>query len=217
MKTEVIMHRGLQDFVIQQKSKTGMFNATDLVKQWNKVNPKNLKETKRFFLLKSTKELIKTIEEEEESLHGYNSTHVKSRASRGKNAGTWMHPILFIDFAMCLNPKFKYHVLKWVSDNLLVFRNQAGDDYKELTKSVSSIGVYDYVKVAQAINFIVYGKHQRNIRNASNESQLNEMNKIQSNIIFSIHSGFINNSDQLFDSLRMIYRKKLNAFNPSLI
>ncbi len=29
------MHRGLQDFVIQQKSKTGMFNATDLVNQWN--------------------------------------------------------------------------------------------------------------------------------------------------------------------------------------
>ena len=206
MKTEVIMHRGLQGFVIQQKSKTGMFNATDLVNQWNSYyrNSDNKKLIGHFFENENTKSLIEIIIEKE-YFKTENSVFLKTR---GRYGGTWMHPILFIDFAMWLNPEFKYDVLKWVSDNLLVFRNKAGDDYKELTKSVSSIGVYDYVKVAQAINFIVYGKHKRNIRNASNESQLNEMNKIQSNIIFSIHSGFINNSDQLFDSLRMIYRKK---------
>lgn len=32
----------------------------------------------------------------------------KSRANKGDNAGAWMHPILFVDFAMWINPKFKY-------------------------------------------------------------------------------------------------------------
>ena len=37
--------------------------------------------------------------------------------TRGKyNGGTWMHPMLFIDFAMWINPSFKYDVLKFVYD-----------------------------------------------------------------------------------------------------
>ncbi|MBC7407182.1 MAG: KilA-N domain-containing protein [Arcicella sp.] len=39
---------------------------------------------------------------------------IKSKANKGVNAGTWMHPILFIDFAMWINPKFKVKVLKFV-------------------------------------------------------------------------------------------------------
>lgn len=38
--------------------------------------------------------------------------------SRGNNVGTIMHPLLFIDFAMWLNPAFKYDVLKFVYDEL---------------------------------------------------------------------------------------------------
>ena len=54
----------------------------------------------------------------EEHLHGQNSAYVKSRASRGINSGTWMHPLLFIDYAMLLNLYFKVKVLKFVYDEL---------------------------------------------------------------------------------------------------
>lgn len=36
-----------------------------------------------------------------------------------------MHPLLFIDFAMWLNPAFKVKVLKFVYDELIKFRNLA--------------------------------------------------------------------------------------------
>lgn len=207
MKTEVILHRGLQDFEVMQRSKTGMFNATNLLKQWNSKgrNSDNKKKVAHFFENQKTQEFIETIMEKE-NLNTPKTVYLKSRGKY--NGGTWMHPLLFIDFAMWLNPKFKYEVLRWVSDNLLTFRNDAGDTYKQLTKHVASIGLLDFPKLAKAINYVVYGKHQRDIRNISTESDLKEMNKIQSHIIFSIQSGLITNEHELIESLRRIYRKK---------
>ena len=35
MKTNNVMVRPMGDFVVQQRTKDGMFNATDLLRQWN--------------------------------------------------------------------------------------------------------------------------------------------------------------------------------------
>ena len=43
---------------------------------------------------------------------------------RGKNGGTWMHPYLFIDFAMFLSAEFKLQCIKWLHDNLLILRDE---------------------------------------------------------------------------------------------
>lgn len=43
-----------------------------------------------------------------------------------------MHPLMFIDFAMWLNPAFKVKVLKFVSDQMLSYRNEVGEAYKQL-------------------------------------------------------------------------------------
>lgn len=83
---------------------------------------------------------------ERENLHTQDSTYVKSKASRGDNAGTWMHPILFVDFAMWINPKFKYDVIKFVYDEMIKFRNLAGDAYPSMCKAVSSILPHDLFK-----------------------------------------------------------------------
>lgn len=53
----------------------------------------------------SPKKFIQTIIERE-NLHKGNPPYVKSRAARGDNAGTWIHPLLFIDFAMWINQSF---------------------------------------------------------------------------------------------------------------
>ena len=74
-------------------------------------------------------EFIETIIRRE-NLHTPKMVYVKSRASRGDEAGTWMHPLLFIDFAMWINPSFKYDVLKFVYDRMLMYRNEAGDAYR---------------------------------------------------------------------------------------
>lgn len=97
-----------------------MFNATELLKQWNNSNGTK-KELKDFFDNKSTDDFIEALILEE-NLNRDNSPYLKSR---GKNGGTWMHPILFIKFAMWINPKFKVKVLKFVNNELIKYENDA--------------------------------------------------------------------------------------------
>ena len=50
-----------------------------------------------------------------------------------------MHPFLFIDFAMWLNVEFKYEVIKFVYDQLIQYRIEAGDTYREMAAGIASI------------------------------------------------------------------------------
>jgi hypothetical protein len=79
----------------------GMFNATQLLKQWNDLAGTQ-KQMVHFTENVSTKEYIQTIESDLNSSER-NSVLMQSRANKGVNAGTWMHPYLFIDFAMWWN------------------------------------------------------------------------------------------------------------------
>lgn len=137
MKTNQIMIRPMGEFKVIQRTKDAFFNATDLLKQWNQLKGMK-KEVNDYFDLSSTKEFIFTIMERENYDTG-NYPYHKSRANKGDNAGTWMHPLLFIDFAMWINPSFKYDVLKFVYDEMIKFRNLAGDAYPSMCKAVSSI------------------------------------------------------------------------------
>lgn len=127
MKTNQIMVRPLGRFCVSQRTKDGFFNATALLKAWNSTVMSERK-MDNYFQSEKTKEFIDTIMERE-NLHTPKLVYVKSKASRGDNAGTWMHPMLFIDFAMWINPSFKYDVLKFVYDQMIAYRNEAGDAY----------------------------------------------------------------------------------------
>lgn len=101
MKTNQVMIRPMGEFKVIQRTKDAFFNATDLLKQWNQLKGMK-KEVSDYFDLSSTKEFIYTIMERENYDTG-NYPYHKSRANKGDNAGTWMHPLLFIDFAMWIN------------------------------------------------------------------------------------------------------------------
>lgn len=101
MKTNQVMIRPMGEFKVIQRTKDAFFNATDLLKQWNQLKGMK-KEVNDYFDLSSTKEFIYTIMERENYDTG-NYPYHKSRANKGDNAGTWMHPLLFIDFAMWIN------------------------------------------------------------------------------------------------------------------
>ena len=90
MKTNKIMIRKMGIFNIRQRTQDGMFNATDLLKQWNRGAGMK-KEIKHFFKLEQTKAFLEVMENEED-LKGCDRTHL---ATRGKQGGTWMQPILF--------------------------------------------------------------------------------------------------------------------------
>lgn len=66
---------------------------------------------------------------------------------------------------MWINPRFEVQVLKFVHDQLIDYRDKAGDAYKRmssaLSKIVDSSRFKDKVQdLARSVNIIVYGLHE---------------------------------------------------------
>lgn len=120
-----------------------------------------------------------------------------------------MHPYLFIDFAMWLNPSFKYDVIQFVYDQLLKTRNEAGDFYKGL---MSAIRIFepssrDYILIAKALNYIVFREHKRNIRQSATREQLEHLSDLQKQLAFAIDMGYIKSITELVNELRRIFQR----------
>lgn len=209
MKTSVVLTRKMGEFDVLQRTSDGMFNATELLKQWNKSKGMK-KEIGDYFDNNSSKEFINTIIQKE-NLNKGNSPYL---TTRGKNGGTWMHPLLFIDFAMWINPSFKYDVLKFVYDQLIKYRNDAGDAYNEMASAIKKIVQPHFVSdairnVAKAINYVVYGNHEKGMRNkVGEEIQTRELYEVERDISKLINNGFITNYEQLMNYLRKEWNKK---------
>lgn len=209
MKTNQIMTRPMGEFKVTQRTKDGFFNATELLKQWNE-NSGMKKEVTKFFEVQSTGELVKVIMERE-NLNTQDSTYLKMR---GKNGGTWMHPILFIDFAMWINPSFKYDVIKFVYDEMIKFRNLSGDAYPTMCKAVKTIlpeGMFrEKIKdLARSLNIIVFGKHESEMRyKIADEAKLKELYELEMNIAQWINIGIVSNYLQLKKALTTLYYQR---------
>lgn len=209
MTTNQIMVRHLDQYEVSQRTSDGMFNATALLQQWNESNGQQ-KQMIHYFENNATQEFISALIVEE-NLNGDNAPYLKSRGRY--NGGTWMHPLLFIDFAMWLNPVFKVKVLKFVYDQLLEFRNDAGDTYKEMCVQVASLVEKPFMAkaisfVAKANNHIVYGDHTPMARNSGTVDETKELVDLQKRVTNVIADGFITTYTELQDYLRDLWRKK---------
>jgi hypothetical protein len=130
MKSQVEMTRTLFGSEIRQQSKTEFFSATDLIKvgnKWRMSREMPAINLSQFLKKESTKEFI-------EELH--NKYDIVISKGRGRNSQTWVHPLLFIDIALAINPKLKVEVYEWLFDNLIKFRNDSGDSYKEMSAAI---------------------------------------------------------------------------------
>ncbi len=206
MKSNQNMVRQMGNFEVIQRTKDGMFNATLLSKQWNE-NANQRKDTSDFLRLKNTKEYIQEISE------SVNTGIPVIKKSSGKYGGTWMHPYLFIDFAMWLNPKFKLQVIKFVYDKLIKYRHQAGDNYSQLQKAASKLKGVNYSQIAKGLNYIVFGKHESCVlRQQATELELEELTKLEEKLAFSIDMGYIKNYNQLLNEMRKIWHQKNKPF-----
>lgn len=212
MKTNQTMIRPMGEFKVIQRTKDGFFNATELLKQWNHRSGMQ-KDISHYFNNKATDEFVTSLISEEK-LPSRNSVYVKSKASRGENAGTWMHPLLFIDFAMWLNPAFKVKVLKFVYDEMIKFRNLAGDAYPLMCRAVSSIlpgeiFIHKIKDLAKSLNIIVYGKHESEMRNkVGDESKIRELYELELQVAQWIELGFIKDYSGLKSALTKVYYQR---------
>lgn len=212
MITNQIMKRPLADFTVEQRTKDGYFCLTGLLNNWNlKMGTK--KELKDYFENKATQEFVKALADEE-NLHGDKSPYVKSKARLDRGGGTWGHPLLFIDFAMWLNPHFKVKVLKFVSDQMLTYRNEAGDAYKQLSSAMSKICTPHQMKrympiLGKGINYIVAGHHEHQLRNEyGTEEKQKEYFELEKQVAMLVNEGFLRTPEDVANYLRRKFQNK---------
>ena len=209
MKTNNVIIRPMGQFHVQQRTKDGMFNATALLNQWN-ANSGQQKQMVHYFENNATREFMETLMEKE-NLKERNSVVLKSR---GKNGGTWMHPFLFIDFAMWLNPSFKYEVLKFVYDQMIKYRNEAGDAYKELSAAIYTIVDKSQMpsrmaEVSKGINYVVFGEHRNMIRNdKGTEQDQRKLYEMERKVAALINDGFLTDHGQVMNYLRKKFQER---------
>ena len=137
---------------------------------------------------------------------GKNTAHGKTKGQM------WVHPYLFIKFAMWLNPRFEVQVIKFVYDELIKNRHLAGDNYNVLTAALATMPDIDYKKVATAIQWIVFNRTGKNLRQQATQEQLSEISDIESKLAYAIDMGFIKSYDELILTMRKMYNDKYQKF-----
>jgi len=198
MKTKPIMRREFYDSHVCQRTSDGFFNATEFLKRFNEISGKQV-DMKEFWRNKNTDDFLKALDIELTEIRG-NSPVFKNNyeTTKGRKGATWMHPYLFVKFAMWLSPALEVKIIKWVYDNLIEFRLLAGDHYIEMCDAIG-LRYFDYYKKAAGpdvfiqeahiINQLVFGNPHGNQRNSANSDQLDLLNRLQIANIRMIREG----------------------------
>ena len=204
------MKRPLAGFVVEQRTKDAFFNATSLLKQWNEQTGVTQRHLDKYFASSKTVEFIQTIMKRE----NLNTPKMVYLKSRGRNGGTYMHPILFIDFCMWINPSFKYDVLRFVYDKMLTYRNEAGDAYRELASAMNKICAPHQMKrympiLGKRINYIITNKHDKQLRNEyGTEEKQKEYFELEKQVAMLINEGFLKTPEDVVNYLRRKFQQK---------
>lgn len=130
LKTDIIVERPFMGYTVRQRTKSEFFNATDLVKIANVKRMelgKSIFNFSQFMSRQSTQEFVEELQKE------YPRVIIKGR---GRNSQTWVHPLLFIDIALNIDPKLKLVTYKWLQDSLIKYRNESGLAYNKMTGSL---------------------------------------------------------------------------------
>lgn len=239
MKTNQILERPMGEFNVLQRTQDGYFDANILLAQWNSQKNNPERKLSRFLDSPNTKQFIETINNEEFKNNQITENQVSAKMTSTENQvvkktkgrtlsdgkktrdQVWMHPLLFIDFAMWINPKFKYHVLKFVYDQLIESRIEAGTEYRDMCSAIKSIckplesPQIVIKKVAEGINYIIYNHHEKQMRNKkAEESSMKELVQLQREVTRLITKGFITSAENLLTFLRNEWREKQNKNIP---
>lgn len=194
MKTNIVVFRPDGDMAVRQNTKNSFFNATDLLNIFNKKDGTG-KRIQNYLDNEATKRYMVALIQEENLIDSnwseLENTIISSKT--GKYGGTWMHPYLFIDFAMWLSPEFKVKVVRWVYDNLIKLRIDAGDSFKEVNEALFEAKPnrppFEYSNEARLINKIVFGKPDPGQRDSASEDELSLLRSLQKADVAMIKEG----------------------------
>lgn len=217
------MTRKMGDFDVYQRTKDAYFDASSLIQQWNDHSKSSEKKISRYLDMKQTKEFMEELSAKMHNANNQENTFVvtvKGRSTRnGRIPDTvWMHPYVFLDFAMWLNPRFRVEVIQFVYDQLITLRNQIGDGYKDFSTACSKIGCVtpdDYKVMARCLNCAVLGKErQSRQRNELNEKEADEIDKISNLFVSAVNNGWITTVEQAKAYFRKEYNNRFQTGLP---
>lgn len=178
MKTQVILKRKLFDGEISQQSKTGFYRLNDLFEvgnKWRVMHDMPMIRMNDWIVSKPVAEFISELS---------NQFGEVKKASRGRNASTWVHPFIFIDAALYIDPKFKIQVYGWLYDELLKYRNSSGDSYKLMCGALydNSKRKGSFHKDVSKLAVVIQNACKVKDWNSATEDQLKTRDKIHNNI-----------------------------------
>ena len=186
MKTPQILERKIFGGVVRQNHKTRFYNAKDIelignhLRRDSGLPPKQLA---RYFQINESMDFIEVLKADK----GLTEVVV---ASKGRNGGTYVHPLLFVDIALWFSPKLKIAVYEWLMDNLEELRDECGDNFKDM-----NIALDNYYQIGS--KYYIYSNVARMIKkavgvadwNTANENQLKLRERIHDEIIYLCESS----------------------------
>lgn len=199
MKTNQTLIRTFMGSIIRQEHKTKFFCINDLTAVANEYRKsKGLSSTKFDLYHKSqkTQEFISSLMEQKDLASVI-------RTKEGKNGGTWAHPMIFLDYAMWLNPDFKVKMFDWIMDHLAEFRDESGESYKKLASTINTISTKNPIEIQNIIITVAKG-----IKTALKVDDWNSATEQQ-----------LKNRDEMHKSLILLIKARVDlqtAFNVSL-
>lgn len=216
------MIRKIGNYEVVQRTKDGYFSATSLLESWNSVHGNPRRDIDKFFQSTKTKEfqdaLIKELSFPQKCEKADIQLVKKSRKKTSGRTKTeiYMNPYLFTKFAMWINPTFEAKVVIFVTDQMIKYRNDAGDAYRELGSAVGKIVAKDLMpkamkKIGEALNWIIFNSHEKELRNKhGDEPKMRELYEFEKKVASLINEDFIRSYSQLMDYLRNQYSIKNN-------
>lgn len=203
MKTEVLMKRDFLGEVIHQKSKSEFFSATDLFRignKWRVANGMDFRTLQGYLLPKSHKEFIAELEAK------YGKCIL---SGRGRGNHTWVHPLIFIDIALWLNPELKVEVYDWLFDELLKYRNESGESYRLMCGALFvRANKTDFAKNIAKLADLIRIECGASSWEEATQDQLRLRNRIHENI--ALLAEILNNNQEAI-RLGILQAKKVEA------
>lgn len=232
MKTNVVMRstdRKLFGVTVRQETKTSFLNLSDLqnaydiargIHGWSEKNINDIinrqSNIERIYYILESQELVNTSfrvftenSQNEGIIRLLKRVGVYKMSGLGPSRSVSCNPYIWTLIAMELSPMLYAKVMTWLTDSLILNRIEAGDFYKDFSRAIVKFGP-DYVKVAKALNYVVFNRHENGIRNTATKEQLNELIDLEKKMSFAIDMCFINSQSELIEKLRVMWNNKWN-------
>lgn len=131
------------------------------------------------------------------------------RTKTKNNAGTWAHLNIMIRVAIEMSAEFADEVIEtFINGKLLEYRDVSGNEFKTLSKSIDIFEptTSQRIKMAKALNYIVFDYHYAGLRDKATKEQLTKLNELQKKLAFAVDMGYIKSFDELVNEMRRIYK-----------